>query len=231
MNSLVVHRRVSRPQPIPGEGASVGLEQRSSTYLERVRALRSGTAPALRADFPITMSDYVIRLRYPITMSGAKQNLSMKKTNAARLLDRHRIDYCLLAYAVDPDNLDATHTARNVGLPAEQLFKTLVARGDRNGACFAVIPASAQLDLKALAHLSGDRKQATVPLKEVEPLTGYIRGGVTAIAAKKPFPTFVDASVRNWKEIAVSAGARGLLLYLASADYLVLTAATVGAIA
>jgi len=155
----------------------------------------------------------------------------MKKTNAARLLDRHKIAYRLLSYDVDPDDLDATHTAQKVGLPPEQLFKTLVARGDRTGVCFAVIPASAQLDLKALAQLGGDRKQTTVALKDVEPLTGYIRGGVTALAAKKAYPTFIDASARDWEEIAVSAGTRGLLLQLPVADYLDVTAAMVGAIA
>lgn len=110
------------------------------------------------------------------------------KTNAVRILDNLDIAYELRDYEVDPDDLTAERAAEKIGLPPEQIFKTLVARGDRQGICLAVIPGSDQLDLKALAKLTGDRKVDTVALKEVQPLTGYIRGGVTALACKKTIP-------------------------------------------
>src|SRR5919198_1773217 len=108
------------------------------------------------------------------------------KTNAVRLLDTLRIQYELREYEADPDALDAESVAGKIGMPPEQVFKTLVARGDRNGVCLTVLPASTELDLKALARSTGDRKSEVVPLTEVEPLTGYIRGGVTALACKRP---------------------------------------------
>ena len=153
------------------------------------------------------------------------------KTNAARLLDAQGIAYEVREYEVDPDDLMAESVARKIGLPAEQVFKTLVARGDKNGICFAVVPGNQQLDLKALAHRSGDKKIDTVPLKEVQPLTGYIRGGVTALAAKKNYPVFADETIELFDVISVSAGLRGAQLLLAPADYLRATGAKVGAIA
>jgi len=153
------------------------------------------------------------------------------KTNAARILDTLGIAYELRDYDVDPDALDGETVARKVGMPPEQVWKTLVARGDRNGVCLAVVPVNAMLDLKALARLSGDRKIDTVPLKEVQPLTGYIRGGVTALGCKKNYPVFVDETIELFDRVAVSAGVRGTQLVLAPADYLRATAATVGAIA
>lgn len=153
------------------------------------------------------------------------------KTNAARLLDAHRIAYEVREYEVDPDDLMAESVAHKIGLPAEQVFKTLVARGDKNGICFAVVPGNQQLDLKALAHLTGDKKIDTVPLKEVQPLTGYIRGGVTALAAKKNYPVFADETIELFDLISISAGVRGAQLLLAPADYLRVTGAKVGAIA
>jgi Cys-tRNA(Pro)/Cys-tRNA(Cys) deacylase len=153
------------------------------------------------------------------------------KTNAARLLDSLGISYELRDYEVDPDDLAAESVAIKVGFPPEQVFKTLVARGDRNGVCFAVVPGDQQLDLKALARLSGDRKVDTVPLKEVQPLTGYIRGGVTALAAKKAYPVFVDETIELFDVISVSAGTRGTQLVLSPADYLRATSGKVGAIA
>src|SRR5512140_489137 len=131
------------------------------------------------------------------------------KTNAARFLDDLGIHYELREYEVDPDDLAAESVAAKVGFPPEQVFKTLVARGDRHGVCFAVVPGDQQLDLKALAKLSGDRKIDTVPLKEVQPLTGYIRGGVTAFGCKKDYPVFVDETMELWDVISVSAGQRG----------------------
>ncbi|HSM84254.1 MAG TPA: Cys-tRNA(Pro) deacylase [Nodosilinea sp.] len=155
----------------------------------------------------------------------------MSKTNAARILDRLKLTYEILEYEADPDDLAAESTAEKLGLPAEQVFKTLVAKGDRNGVCLAVIPGSAQLDLKALAVLAGDRKTDTVPLKEVQPLTGYIRGGVTALGTKKNYPVYVDESMLGFDRVAVSAGKRGLMLWLVPQDYLTATQGTVGAIA
>jgi Cys-tRNA(Pro)/Cys-tRNA(Cys) deacylase len=111
------------------------------------------------------------------------------------------------------------------------VFKTLVARGDRNGVCLAVVPGNAQLDLKGLARLTGDRKIETVALKEVQPLTGYIRGGVTALGGKKAYPVFVDETFELFDRVAVSAGVRGTQIVLAPADYLRATKAQVGAIA
>jgi Cys-tRNA(Pro)/Cys-tRNA(Cys) deacylase len=153
------------------------------------------------------------------------------KTNAARLLDAQGIAYEVREYEVDPDDLMAESVARKIGLPAEQVFKTLVARGDKNGICFAVVPGDQQLDLKALAQLTGDKKIDTVPLKEVQPLTGYIRGGVTALAAKKNYPVFADETIELFDVISVSAGIRGAQLLLAPGDYLRATGAKVGAIA
>lgn len=153
------------------------------------------------------------------------------KTNAARLLDSLGIRYEVREYDVDPDDLAAESVARKVGLPPEQVFKTLVARGDRHGVCFAVIPGDQQLDLKALAKLSGDRSIDVVPLKEVQPLTGYIRGGVTALAAKKAYPVFADETIELFDVISISAGMRGAQIFLAPADYLRAVSAKVGPIA
>ena len=152
------------------------------------------------------------------------------KTNAARLLDTLGIRYELREYEVDPEDLSAETVAAKVGLPAEQVFKTLVARGDRTGVLLAVVPGDAELDLKALARLSGDRKVDTVPLKELQPLTGYIRGGVTALGGKKEYPVFVDETVELFDIISVSAGVRGTQLLLAPADYLRVTKGKAGPI-
>ena len=153
------------------------------------------------------------------------------KTNAARALDTLDIEYELLSYTVDLDNLAATSTAQKIGFPADQVFKTLVVKGDRSGVALAVIPGSYHLDLKALARLSGDRKIETVPLKQVQLLTGYVRGGVTALACKKPYPVFLDEWAEVYEQITVSAGVRGQLILLKAADYIWATKATVGAIA
>ncbi len=153
------------------------------------------------------------------------------KTNAARLLDELGIAYELRSYAFDEADMAAESVARKVGLPPEQVFKTLVARGDRTGPLFAVLPGNGELDLKALARLSGDRSVDTVPLKEVQPLTGYLRGGVTALAAKKAYPVFVDETAILFDRLCVSAGARGLQMLVAPADYLRATGGKTGAIA
>jgi Cys-tRNA(Pro)/Cys-tRNA(Cys) deacylase len=153
------------------------------------------------------------------------------KTNAARLLDSLGIPYELRDYEVDPGDLAAESVARKIGLPPEAVFKTLVARGDRTGVLLAVVPGDMELDLKALARLSGDRKAEVVALREVQPLTGYVRGGVTALAGKKDYPTFVDETTELFDVISVSAGARGTQLLLAPADYLRAVRGTVGTIA
>jgi Cys-tRNA(Pro)/Cys-tRNA(Cys) deacylase len=142
------------------------------------------------------------------------------KTNALRLLDTLGIRYELREYEVDPEALDAETVARKIGLPPEQVFKTLVVRGDRQGVCLAVVPANAELDAKALAARTGDRRIEVVPLKEVQPLTGYIRGGVTALACKRPYPVFIDETVELFDVIAVSAGVRGIQVLLAPAGYM-----------
>jgi Cys-tRNA(Pro)/Cys-tRNA(Cys) deacylase len=153
------------------------------------------------------------------------------KTNAARALDKLGIAYEVREYPVDPDDLGAEKVAQGVGLPISQVFKTLVVRGDRCGVLLAVLAGDAELDLKALARLSGDRKVEMVPLKEVQPLTGYIRGGVTALACKKTYPVFADEQIQRHERIAVSAGMRGAQLVLAPADYLRAAGASVGPIA
>ncbi len=153
------------------------------------------------------------------------------KTNAVRLLDSLNVNYELREYEVDPDDLAAETVAAKISMPPEQVFKTLLARGDRNGPCFAVVPGDAELDLKALARLTGDRKIELVHLKEVQPLTGYIRGGVTVLGAQKDYPVYADETIGLWDVVSISAGVRGTQVLLAPADYLRITRATVGSIA
>jgi len=153
------------------------------------------------------------------------------KTNAVRLLESLGIGYELRQYGVDPADLAAESVADKIGMPPEQLFKTLMARGDRNGPCFAVIPGNGELDYRALAKITGDRKIEMVHLKEVQPLTGYIRGGVTVLGAKKSYPVFADETIELWGVISISAGVRGTQILIAPADYLRVTSATVGPIA
>ena len=153
------------------------------------------------------------------------------KTNAVRALDALGIRYELRDYEVDESDLTAETVARKVGLPPEQVFKTLVCKGDRSGVCLAVVPGDSELDLKALAKLTGDRRVETAPLKEVQPLTGYIRGGVTALACKKDYPVFLDETAELFDVISISAGVRGTQVFLAPADYIRATKATLGPIA
>lgn len=153
------------------------------------------------------------------------------KTNAVRLLEEAGIGFELLEYEVDPDDLRAESVAAKIGLPAEQVFKTLVARGDRNGVCLAVIPGDTELDLKALARLTGERKIELAALKEVQPLTGYIRGGVTALACKKTYPVYIDETAILFDRITVSAGMRGLQILLNPEDYIRIANAKTGEIA
>jgi Cys-tRNA(Pro)/Cys-tRNA(Cys) deacylase len=152
------------------------------------------------------------------------------KTNAVRLLDAAKILYELREYQVDPDDLSAETVASKVNLPLEQVFKTLVMRGDRNGVCLAVVPGNTNVDEKAMARLTGDRRVEMVPLKEVQALTGYIRGGVTALAGKRDYPVYVDETIELFDVISISAGTRGLQILIAPGDYLRITNATIGAI-
>lgn len=144
----------------------------------------------------------------------------IQKTNASRLLDRMGIHYELREYEVDPNDLAAETVAAKIGLPPEQVFKTLVARGDRNEVVMAVIPGDRELNLKALAAAAGERKVQLVPVKELQALTGYIRGGVTALAAKRDFPVYVDESIELFDVVSISAGVRGSQILIAPADYL-----------
>jgi Cys-tRNA(Pro)/Cys-tRNA(Cys) deacylase len=153
-----------------------------------------------------------------------------QKTNAARLLDQLGIRYELREYEVDPDDLSAETVAAKIGLPTEQVFKTLVARGDRQGIALAVIPGDQELDLKALAAAAGERKIQLVPVKELQALTGYVRGGVTALAAKRDFPVYVDETIELFDVVSVSAGIRGLQILIAPADYLRVTKGNLAAL-
>jgi Cys-tRNA(Pro)/Cys-tRNA(Cys) deacylase len=155
-------------------------------------------------------------------MSHAKGS----KTNAARLLDSLSISYELRAYEVDPDDLTAISVARKIGLPPEQVFKTLLTHTSDGEHLFAVVPGDSELDLKKLAVAAGARKCELASLKEVEPLTGYIRGGVTVLAAKKPFRAFAEETIELFDILSISAGQRGLQILLTPADYLRATEAT-----
>jgi Cys-tRNA(Pro)/Cys-tRNA(Cys) deacylase len=142
------------------------------------------------------------------------------KTNGARFLESLGIAFELREYEVDPSDLSAIAVARKIGMPAEQVFKTLLTTGGPGQYVFAVIPGDAELDFKKLARAAALRKAEMVPLKDVQPLTGYIRGGVTVFGAKKPYPVFVDESALLFDRIGVSAGTRGTQLILCPGDYL-----------
>ncbi|MBP2662801.1 MAG: ybaK [Firmicutes bacterium] len=137
------------------------------------------------------------------------------KTNAARILDGLKFTYELREYEVDETDLSAQNVAEKVGMPDAQVFKTLVVKGDKTGIIMACIPGATELDLKALAAVSGNKKVEMVSLKEVQPLTGYVRGGVSPLGPKKRYPVFLDKSAANWQVIAVSAGVRGCQIILA----------------
>ena len=142
------------------------------------------------------------------------------KTNGARFLDNLGIHYSIREYEVDPEDLTAITVARKIDMPIEQVFKTLLTTDGAGGHFFAVIPGDAELDFKKLARAAGVRKTEMVSLKEVQPLTGYIRGGVTVFGAKKAYPAFADETIELFDEISVSAGVRGTQLILSPADYL-----------
>lgn len=144
----------------------------------------------------------------------------IEKTNAARLLDRAKIPYELIPYEVDERDLAAAHVARQLGEPIERVFKTLVLRGDRSGHFVCVVPGDREVDLKRAARASGNKSAELIPVKELLPTTGYIRGGCSPIGMKRRFPTFVDASCEAFETIYISAGVRGLQLRIAPADLL-----------
>jgi Cys-tRNA(Pro)/Cys-tRNA(Cys) deacylase len=153
-----------------------------------------------------------------------------QKTNAARLLDQMGIHYELRQYQVDPNDLAAETVAAKIGLPPKQVFKTLVARGERNGIVMAVIAGDQELNLKALAAAAGERKIQLVPVKELQALTGYIRGGVTALACKREFPVLVDETIELFEVVSISAGVRGLQILIAPGEYLRASKGTVAAL-
>lgn len=154
-----------------------------------------------------------------------------KKTNAARILDRLNINYELVPYEFDPEDLAVQHVAEQLNEPIEQVFKTLTLRGDKTGPIVCVVAGDREVDLKKAAMVSGNKKVEMVPMKELLSLTGYIRGGCTSIGMKKQFPTFISEEAQMYPFIYVSAGQRGLQLKLAPADLLQAAQATYADIA
>lgn len=151
----------------------------------------------------------------------------VEKTNAARLLDRAKIAYELIPYTVDEENLAATHVAEELGEDIASVFKTLVLKGDRTGHFVCVIPGDKEVDLKAAARVSGNKKCDLIPMKELLQTTGYIRGGCSPIGMKRPFPTFFDSSVEVQERIYISAGVRGLQIAIAPQALIDFVGATV----
>ncbi len=151
----------------------------------------------------------------------------IEKTNAARLLDRAKIAYDLVPYTVDEDNLAATHVAEELGEDIATVFKTLVLRGDRAGLFVCVIPGDKEVDLKAAARVSGNKKADLIPMKELLPTTGYIRGGCSPIGMKKPLPTFIHSTCLDHERIYISAGVRGLQIGIAPSDLVAFVGAMV----
>ena len=151
----------------------------------------------------------------------------VEKTNAARLLDRAKIVYELIPYTVDEENLAATHVAEELGEDIASVFKTLVLKGDRTGHFVCVIPGDKEVDLKAAARVSGNKKCDLIPMKELLATTGYIRGGCSPIGMKRPFPTFFDSSVEAQERIYISAGVRGLQIAIAPQALIDFVGATV----
>jgi Cys-tRNA(Pro)/Cys-tRNA(Cys) deacylase len=165
-----------------------------------------------------------------IPKSGTPKNAALKKTNACRALDALGIQYELRSYEVDESDLSAETVAKKVGLAPESVFKTLCVRADDQSIVLAVVPGDQSLDLKALARAAQKKSVEPVALKELVSLTGYVRGGVTALACKKPYPVFVDESAQLYDVISVSAGQRGLQILLQPDDYLRAVAAAYVAI-
>ena len=150
---------------------------------------------------------------------------SVKKTNAVRILENAKIQFELIGYEVDESSLSAEDAAMKTGVPEEQTFKTLCARGDKTGIMMVCLPAGRELDFKALSSASGNKSTELVPLKEVQPLTGYVRGGCSPLGTKKKYPVFIDESARMFEYITVNAGQRGLLFKLKPEDLIAATEA------
>lgn len=153
--------------------------------------------------------------------------VKINKTNAARLLDKAKIVYELVPYEVDEEHLAATHVAEQLGEDISQVFKTLVLRGDKNGIFVCVIPGDAEVDLKLAAKASGNKSAGMLHMKELLPVTGYIRGGCSPIGMKKPFPTFFHSTCLDFEVIYISAGVRGLQIKIAPRDLLGIVGAKV----
>lgn len=151
----------------------------------------------------------------------------IEKTNAARLLDKAKIAYELIPYTVDESNLAATHVAEELGEDIATVFKTLVLRGDRTGLFVCVIPGDKEVDLKAAARVSGNKKADLIAMKELLPTTGYIRGGCSPIGMKKPLPTYIHASCLEHERIYISAGVRGLQIAITPSELIAYVGATV----
>lgn len=151
----------------------------------------------------------------------------IEKTNAARLLDRAKIGYELIPYTVDESDLAATHVAEELGEPIEQVFKTLILQGDRTGHFVCVVPGDREVDLKKAARISGNKSARMIPMKELLPTTGYIRGGCSPIGMKRRFPTFLHSTAETFPYIYISAGVRGLQLKLSPTDLVAYTEAAV----
>lgn len=144
--------------------------------------------------------------------------MKINKTNVARLLDKAKIAYQLVSYEVDENDLSAIHVAEQLGENVEQVFKTLILHGDKNGYFVCVIPGADEVDLKKAAKVSGNKKCEMIPVKELLPLTGYIRGGCSPIGMKKHFPTYIHETAELFDQIYISAGQRGLQVLLSPAD-------------
>jgi Cys-tRNA(Pro)/Cys-tRNA(Cys) deacylase len=154
----------------------------------------------------------------------------MKKTNAARILDKLKIEYELLEYLVDESDLSAIHLAETAGIPIELVYKTLVLEGDKTGNFVCIIPGGEEIDLKKAAVASGNKKVAMIKMKDLEPLTGYIRGGCSPLGMKKNFPVYIDLSVTMQGSIYISAGVRGMQIRLSPDDLLMACKGTKAAI-
>ncbi|MGI6031374.1 MAG: Cys-tRNA(Pro) deacylase [Eubacteriales bacterium] len=149
------------------------------------------------------------------------------KTNAMRMLDRAKVPYQVVTYEVDEEDLSGEHAAQVTGMDPDTMFKTLVLRGDKTGYVVACIPVLATLDLKALARVSGNKKVEMIHVKELQPLTGYVRGGCSPVGMKKEFPTYMDETVELWEKVALSGGQRGMQIVVAPQDILRVTRAKV----
>lgn len=158
------------------------------------------------------------------------KNTEIKKTNAARLLDQQKIGYTLVPYEVDEADLSAQHVAAMLGEPVAQVFKTIVLKGDRSGYFVCVVPGESEIDLKLAAKVSGNKSCMLIPMKDLLPLTGYVRGGCSPIGMRKPFPTFFHETCLDFPHIYVSAGVRGLQFRIAPQDLLRATGASTAAL-